>query len=538
MQPLRSVNDLILEASAAEDPATAERCLARAADQASSIGEWEALLEASSPELPAQRLRAFAEQALAWAEEREVAWVYQHVAAFQAYKLEEPGAARETLSRAERMLAGRHQGGRALGFEWGVIAEAYALCGLEREAVLRCLNTGWEVAWAEADVENLGRLTKQWAHLVGRSEAVARWRRVEEAALAWDGLKGTIYWWHALDEPEEGRRVRQLVLERATHSEEVLELVRYWDLYEKDSPGLDTALARAESLARTPSDWFGLASEALLYDRQLSRRALDRAAALPMEERLRVQVAEAYVAWFDDEAAAERLGPRGLRPEELRAPQVKLNGWEASASELFDWLRTRVSPAALAHIARADYGTSADKHLSALQWICGSGRVPVRLPWWPGEVVALTRWKKGEEVDHVGRALCCVLLLLASPEDDLFDTGPVLVESCLALGTEACARGEHFLAWFHECADQEAGEAAAALFLMLLLRASHAPDDARLEGLIRHMSQLDGVRGLRSGMAGSLRVELWERLIEARLGPLHRRRPALSAGLQALGFAP
>jgi hypothetical protein len=124
-------------------------------------------------------------------------------------------------------------------------------------------------------------------------------------------------------------------------------------------------------------------------------------------------VARAFKVLLDDDAAAARIGPRGVRPDALRTRVQALEGWESSASALFDDLRARATDETLEAIAAADYGMDFEKHLTALRDICGSGLVPRELAWEPHEVLALTRWSTGEHVDHVSRALACVLLCLS-----------------------------------------------------------------------------------------------------------------------------
>src|SRR5262249_41371336 len=149
-------------------------------------------------------------------------------------------------------------------------------------------------------------------------------------------------------------------------------------------------------LARSAAEHLEIAEAA--FDAGLGpdavRAALERAEALAQGAE-RALVSSAYRQWLGDEEAARRLGPRGARPEE---------------AGLFDWLRARAGASALAHIAQADYGHGAAKHLAALQDICASGLVPRPLAWQPHEVLALTRWTRGADVDHLERALACTLL--------------------------------------------------------------------------------------------------------------------------------
>jgi hypothetical protein len=55
--------------------------------------------------------------------------------------------------------------------------------------MLRALKAGWEVAWREHNVEDLGRLVNFWQKLVDKPTAIAHMHRVETAAREWDNLQ-------------------------------------------------------------------------------------------------------------------------------------------------------------------------------------------------------------------------------------------------------------------------------------------------------------------------------------------------------------
>ena len=90
------------------------------------------------------------------------------------------------------------------------------------------------------------------------------------------------------------------------------------------------------------------------------------------------------------------------------------------------------------------------KNLAALDEMVRTGLVP-RAPEWfwePHEQVALTRWESGERTDHVARALSASLLCLSPWDmDELVVNGPILAESCIALGDEAKRLAERFFVW-------------------------------------------------------------------------------------------
>ena len=547
---VRKIEAWVAAAHAATTPEEAVRCLLAGADQALSFHDWRLVLDGllGAAVVPPEMRRALATRALRAAALREEIWGFHDVAVFEGTELDDREAARQTLREGERMLLERASHGRGLGYEWGVLAGGFATALGDKEDARRCLKAGWALAWGQRDVENLGRLANQWAKMLDPAEAAQRLSLVEEAARGWGNLGGLIYWWQALGDAPRGRRVRQTTLETTEDVKAVLDLVRYWDLYEKGSPGVEAALSRAEELALTASEWFDLAQVAghRPPNTALCRRALDRAAErvrvceTPDSEALSTCIASAYVDWFHDEAAAASVGPRGLRPDRLPIGEGlgRLAGWEDSASDLFDWLRDRVAPEELLLIANADYGDDVKEHLAALEAICRTGLVPIVLAWHPGEVVALTRWSSGDDVRHLPRALSCALLVLASNEDSLANTAPVLVESCLALGDEAAAACERFFVWRWEEEGADGGEALVCLLSLFLLRVSRDPDDARLTALVDLMqSPPSEIRGLREQMAGSLRADLWTALIDRILTPLVVTQAAVRPLLEALGLA-
>jgi len=441
----------------------------------------------------------------------------------QARDLGQPEAARETLRDGERMLVELGERGESLGFYWAVLAGGFKRALGDDAEVARCLEAGWKLAWSQRDVENLGRIVNQWAGLLDPKTAVDRLSQVEQAAGEWGQLGGVIYWWHALGDAAAARRVRQTTLETTTRFEEALELARHWTLYEKDSPGIEAAVAKAESLAVTAAQWFELAREAkTIDDDALMRRALDRAAAVADGAEIKARIAHAYFDWFGMEVAG--AGPPGVRPDDLRQVKTAIDGWQGSASGLFDWLRARVTRQQLRDIAEADYGSDLELHLEALEKICSSGRVPIELAWHPGEVLALTRWSEGERVDHVERALCCVLICLGDRDDDLANSAGPLVDSLMALGAEAMSLGEGLMAWRWETStDNEGDDRFVALLALCVLRAAADPKDPRVSAVLQRLNAPDA-RGLRQCLAASLRGEMWERLIESTLG----RTPGLS----------
>lgn len=97
----------------------------------------------------------------------------------------------------------------------------------------------------------------------------------------------------------------------------------------------------------------------------------------------------------------------------------------------------------------------------------------MQLAWHPGDVLDLTQWISGKEVDHADRVLSALLLRLsASNNYDLQSTGPLRVEICLAQVPEATGACERFLVWEIETSatDSSAALIARLLLLLFLLR--------------------------------------------------------------------
>ena len=287
--------------------------------------------------------------------------------------------------------------------------------------------------------------------------------------------------------------------------EEALDLVRYWNLYEKGSPGIETAFDRAEQLAHDPEEWLALGQASASGRRRRGRLA--RRAARPRrrgrhDRRDEARVAQAYVEWFGDADAADKVGPRGLRPEALRLRVSTLEGWDSSGSALFDVLRARISVESLRTIAEADYGDDAEKHEEALLAMCTTGLLPLEMAWHPGEVIELTRWSSGEGVDHVARLLCCVLLCLASPGSEMLQNGPILVESSLALREDIPHLAERLLVWHYETQEADAPEALTTLLSLFLLHAARQPADPLLVRVLQApCAHGEAARGLREQLA-------------------------------------
>jgi hypothetical protein len=552
----RTIEDWLAHARETDDAAERARCVDAAAAQASHSYEWRALL-AGVADLaePAARLAEVARRTLEAALGERDVWGVRAVAAIRVGRLGDGAGARAALEAAIGACRRPQQRGVGTGFTrpsvsgalWVILGRGFLEILGDAEGLRRCLELGRDQARGAGNADHLCSIATEWAQSVDRGEGIALLREAESLtanARAWTIANA----WHALGEAGEVARVLDAALAAAASCRAAIEVVRAWASH-RELARARASFPRAEALAATGSDWLALAEAA--YDAGFGeepvRRALERAAELAEDDPARAAVAHGYLIWLGDEAAASGAGVRGVRPESLRPRLRTLDGWESSASVLFDWLRARVPPETLVRISQADYGIAAEEHLSALRDICGSGLVPADMPWEPLEVLGLYRWSSGERVDHLGRALCALLLCLSpGPVDDLSTSGPILVESCLALGPEAVRLGAQALAWLGETAGtpiEGAGkhgldpDQGSAQLCLLLLAAAAAPDDPRFDALASRLCAhpSEDLAYLARWIGESTCADLWAELLDRHLAPLRAARPAVAALLAALG---
>ncbi len=564
----RTIPDWLKLAGAATEPAEVERCLGQAAALATSCHDWRTILGGVTEMANVSRERTLqiAERTLELARAEHQIWGFRDVATFRATKLGDEAGARDALEAciavfrtprtdvlgAAAAIVGREE--LAHGYEWVLLAQGFLETLRDEQGVRRCLEAGREMARAQKNADDLCSVASEWGKRVDRAEGVALLFEAESLASNGSAQPWTLAnAWHALGDSQAVHRVLDGALGRAKRSGDALHVASAWASHHEPAE-VTGALAVAQTLAKTAPEWLKIGEVA--FDSGLEpqhvRSAVERALALAKSDDARAAVSSAYKQWLQDDAAAARVGPRGLPPEALRergsgsGSERELPGWESSASDLFDWLRARATTGALQNIANADYGMDADKHLAALRDICATGLVPRTLGWEPHEVLALTRWSEGEQVNHLERALCCALLCIApSAADELVTNGPILAESCLALGAEARGRAELFFAW--RAGTREAGvdaddvspEEPIALLLLFLLRAAAAAGDPRLGALSVRLVEHPYVQsGAMNGwMADSMRAGLWSDLLEGILGPLQDAHPHVGRLMCALGRA-
>lgn len=532
--------DWLTHARAATEPVEVARCVEAAIGQAQSCHDWRTLLRgvAGISLASSERVAAIARRTLERATAERDVWGFRDVANARATRLGDVSGARAALEAGEAAFRER-----ARGYEWVLLGQGFVETLNEDDGMRRCLEAGRDHARAEKNADDLCSIATEWAKRRNRDEGIALLEEAE--ALASNGSASP--WtlanaWRSVGDAEAVQRVLGAALVRATSVDAALHVASAWASHqERPRPlapieeHLRSALAHAETLATSADDALKIAEAAFDagVDEAFVRRAVERALALAGDDDdLRGRVSWAYREWLGDPEAAARVGPRGVRPEDLRLRVRALPDWESSASGLFDHLRAQATVDALTHIANADYGMDAEKHLSALRDICETGLIPRTLRWEPHEVLALTRWSSGETVNHLERALCCTLLCLAPGDvDELATNGPILAESCLALGAEAIQQAARFFAWL---AETEQDEPALALLLLFLLRCASAPDDTRLEALAAQVTESpDALETVHASIAGSMSSDLWTDLIARILGP-HREGPPARV-LQALG---
>ncbi len=531
----------------------APRLLAEATSRAVPCSEWVAALTAlaKGPVADAERLAEVADRTLAAALAEGSIRGCTEAARARAKRLDDRGGARDALEAGERMLRARP----SAGHPWATLAWAFARTLSDQAGAQRCLACGVERArlakapdalCAMADAmdglgDNAGarKLVAEAEGLLGRGGRVAG-----QVASAWEEI----------GEPEAAARVLRRATADAADAPAALavaEFRRRGGARDHVAP----ALQRARELAKTAYEWFEIAgaSHRASEGAALVRSALERASGAADDDALRRQIALAFHVWLKDTEAADRVGPHGFRPETLRSPRRRLEGFRGSASGLFDWLRARVTPEMLAEIAQADYGQDAEEHRAALLDIQTTGLLPPELAWHPMEVVTLTRWARQEDLSG---AWCCTLLWLCprSRYDNQADTLPGLVASCLALGAEAAALAEQMLVWHAETdprdlsgcpppegaddsperdSDSEGVDPYAALGL-LLLRTADDPADPRVDALVRLVRE--GHRGP-GPLDWGISEEYWKAITSRILTPASLHDPPLAALLETLGLA-
>ncbi len=283
---------------------------------------------------------------------------------------------------------------------------------------------------------------------------------------------------------------------------------------------MSQCLDDAAKLAKTHEEWLDVADAHYEYSgaEQEIRNALYKADELSRNPEEKRKVAGGFRLYLADVETADGIAPFGLSPNEIAKPNVTLPDWESDPAGLFTWLCSQVNQEVLVSIANADYGSGAERNLTMLQNIVRTELVPQSLTWNPREVLELTRWSQGPDVNHLERAFACAILCV----DDLprvayasESNGIVLLESCVMLGDDAMSALLGLMVALVEGSAYEDREipskrkyACAAVYGLVLTAGYINPADDRLETLIP-MLELEEVKAL---LSEGMSFELWQDL--------------------------
>jgi tetratricopeptide (TPR) repeat protein len=503
VQPVATTHDLLQQAATAPEP---ERrvLIARAEALAHDAGEWQALADAWAKLADA----AAAERCLVLAlqQSNHDIWDYRRAAATRALLGDHRGAV-ATLARLE---AAFHDAVDSSGLHWQLLAAGYAELQ-DLSGVHRCLDAGRERA---RTVDDVCAIAKAHAELVGDREATRRLllraETIAATAVDWRGGPDAAAWWTVAnawsellrDEPR-ARAGYESGLAMAADVSGCLLFARFWVIdqepCEQRHEVIQRSLDKARGLATTFAAWYEIAQVTRERDGSLGavRSALARAEALVTTSAERRRLALARRDWLGEADHGAASAPVGLLPEELAPRRITALGWVQDAGALLEWLRPQMTEARISAIADADGGFDRDDHLVALRGIVDSGRIPVPLEWEPREVLSLSQWAEGLDVDHVQRAFCGTVLCLAKLGPDprgyegIESTLAILLESCAILGADALTRAEGMSVAMSESPECETRERAFAALGLLLAAAQRDPHDPRLEPLAAQLLAVD-----------------------------------------------
>lgn len=459
--------------------------------------------------------RDSADRLLKMAMERAEDRVWDYRRAAQAWlEIGDPASAASALETYERVL--RNEPGP--GYLWRLLAEGYTHDLGNADGAARCLARA--AATAESVDDHCSVATGLWELAADRDGAAEALSKAEERAEQGDERQA---WWtiaNAYSRIGDQLNVRSTLLrgsDRAQTIEQHLVMAAAWQSQFPGVPEAVGALRAAQQLATTAAEFLEVAEGNHEHSggARAVRECLEAAFERATERDELSRIARGFRQWLDDPERAAQIAPAGVRPDEVAEHRVRLEGWEADAAALLDWLRPQMNQERLLSVARADYGMEADRHLIALREIVETGLIPQPLDWHPGEVLHLTRWGQGIHVDQVERAFACAVLCIA--EVDPFERSDadavILLESCLVLGDEAITRLPGLFVALVEATTwrfDDDIEFATDAVLALLLTAGHLdPADPRLDALAETTLDAGGLHEL---LQDSMRAELWQRI--------------------------
>ncbi|MEZ4241977.1 MAG: hypothetical protein R3F59_38665 [Myxococcota bacterium] len=514
-----TAEDLVVRASA--DPASAREHLAQAAEIAAGVHELRAVLQAEAALGASEALWALAARTLDAAEhdELEQSHGFVDVARILVDPLGDREGAAAALRRGEAHL-GRPSDWTAPVWGWCDVARAWVeLLGARADAE-RCLGEAEAACEGAHDFGIVAEARQELGDEAGARGLAERAEAVASPAEVWTVANG----WRALGDDAAADEALRGALARATLTDEAIVVARAWASHERPDEAA-SAVRTASELARTAGEHFDVARlcHELGQGAGAVRASLQQAGALVDAEdlSLRTEITTCWSRWLG-EAWSSPLALAGVRPSALHRLPRPLPGVAADADALFDRLRERIDEPALRRIAAADYGAELEEHLAALRQLCASGLLPPDgvLPWHPHEVLALTRWARGERVDHLGRLFATTVLALL-PGAELDSIVPYLVDSALALGGELPPLAQTTLAALRWRDDP------SALLGLALLRMAARPDDEvvpvlldlaaeRMDGFLEYSSAATqwadltrAVAGQRAGSEAAERLLGW-----------------------------
>ncbi len=532
---MRSIDDWLKAAQQATTDQACGACLESAQALVTSCFEWRQVLSGATltARCTTEHVRIIAEKTLLAATADRAVWGFRDVAAIAKSRLGELTFARQALEAGVKAFSEpRTQYGQPVtvrGYEWVLLAEGFGHTLDDQESLLSCLALGIEAARKLGNADDLVRLAESFAKWGSLERAAALMREAEALSLNGTANPWTVSnGWRTIGSVDDAHRLLQSELNQSTTSGQALQIAHAYGSHH-ETAFADAAWSESAKLAKTAKDWLALvdcAGEAKLSETRI-REAIGNAERLAVDDLNKGRVALANSVWLKDEALAQRLGFQGVRPSQLKTRQRQLTGFEPSADALFDFFRSRLSAKQQREIAESDYHTDVEKHLAAIEVICLTGRVPLVLDWEPHEVLALTRWSSGDSTDHVARGFSALMLaLVPGGLDEWVTNGPILFESCLALGPECVSEARRFFAWMYEVADHDdVNDQLIALLIVGLAELEAGQGADREESLARLLKAFGQGQliDLVAYMADSMACELWRHLLSTAISKHEHR---------------
>ena len=462
-------------------------------------------------------------------------------------KLDEPARGRDALSSARDAVLVRRS--RSAVADLCELAEAAAsLCGVRADAA-QYLDSATGLAKTPGQLAEIA--SAFYGHVRDAAQARSLLARALTAATeqpigypirghAWSDIARVQF-----DVMADAEAARETLHHGVLHADSVvsvLVIAAAWRGHFGRSTGFAEILQAASERAAAAQDYVDIAEA--VFDTYNAdsfadtgwqaevRSYLESALAVAKTDSERGVVAAGFRCFLGDAESGGRQLPSGRRPADLLQDEHRLDGWTADASALLDHLRPQMDKARLKAIAESDYGSDYPKHLSALEAIVESGRIPCPLAWHPREVLSLSQWAEGE--DHVSRAFaCCVLCLdAAGPEyqDATEQTIALGLESCLALGPEALVGWIGLQVAMVESLPDYDSVHLFGLYGLLLAQAAIDRRDGRLDALVERIERVEaemvssGYRVPKHGwLLGTTNFDqchgLWRRLTNRLLAP-------------------